>query len=105
MCIEFKVIDQLHHFNVPNTIILFCFYQWNNHGYDIAKLFKSKFGYVSPVWLQVKVSPGGVYYVQGTHDIDKGNSYISNLGICALIKKRIKPSNLELDNKSRLVVL
>jgi len=45
---------------------------WNNHGYDIAKLFKSKFQYVSPVWLQVKVSPGGVYYVQGTHDIDKG---------------------------------
>jgi len=45
---------------------------WNNHGYDIAKLFKSKFGYVSPVWLQVKVSPGGVYYVQGTHDVDKG---------------------------------
>lgn len=45
---------------------------WNNHGYNIAKLFSSKFKIVSPVWLQVKVSPGGSYHVEGLHDVDKG---------------------------------
>ncbi|XP_012935623.1 chitinase domain-containing protein 1 [Aplysia californica] len=45
---------------------------WNNHGYDVAKLFGSKFQYVSPVWLQVKRHPGGAYHIQGTHDVDKG---------------------------------
>ncbi|BFZ17595.1 hypothetical protein BsWGS_20634 [Bradybaena similaris] len=45
---------------------------WNNHGYDVAKLFGSKFNYVSPVWLQIKRQTGGTYVMQGTHDIDKG---------------------------------
>ncbi|XP_013064412.1 chitinase domain-containing protein 1-like [Biomphalaria glabrata] len=45
---------------------------WNNHGYDIAKLFGAKFNYVSPVWLQIKRQPGGAFYIQGTHDVDKG---------------------------------
>ena len=26
---------------------------WNNHGYNVAKIFGSKFSMVSPVWLQV----------------------------------------------------
>ncbi|GFO38355.1 chitinase domain-containing protein 1 [Plakobranchus ocellatus] len=45
---------------------------WNNHGYDVAKLFGSKFKYVSPVWLQVKRNQRGIYSIHGTHDIDKG---------------------------------
>ncbi|GFS20067.1 chitinase domain-containing protein 1 [Elysia marginata] len=45
---------------------------WNNHGYDVAKLFGSKFKYVSPVWLQVKRNSKGIYSIHGTHDIDKG---------------------------------
>ncbi|KAL5015362.1 hypothetical protein ScPMuIL_009632 [Solemya velum] len=45
---------------------------WNNHGYDIAKLFGHKFTYVSPVWLQVKRRPGGSFQVQGAHDVDAG---------------------------------
>ena len=27
--------------------------QWNNHGYDIAKMFAAKFSHVCPVWLQL----------------------------------------------------
>ncbi|RHY34228.1 hypothetical protein DYB25_010297, partial [Aphanomyces astaci] len=26
---------------------------WNNHGYNTAKLFRSKFTYIAPVWYQV----------------------------------------------------
>ena len=52
--------------------------QWNNHGYDVAKLFGSKFKYVSPVWLQVKRNPQGAYSVHGTHDIDKGKTVFQN---------------------------
>lgn len=45
---------------------------WNNHGYDIAKIFSQKFTYVSPVWLQVVRKPSGAFVIQGGHDIDKG---------------------------------
>ncbi|XP_059139701.1 chitinase domain-containing protein 1-like [Physella acuta] len=45
---------------------------WNNHGYDIAKLFGAKFNFVSPVWLQIKRQPGGAFQIHGTHDVDKG---------------------------------
>ncbi|XP_064605249.1 chitinase domain-containing protein 1-like [Liolophura sinensis] len=45
---------------------------WNNHGYDVAKLFGAKFTYVSPVWLQIKRMPGGAFVMQGGHDIDRG---------------------------------
>lgn len=44
---------------------------WNNHGYDVAKTF-GKFTMISPVWLQIKRKPRGMYSVEGTHDIDKG---------------------------------
>jgi chitinase domain-containing protein 1 len=43
---------------------------WNNHGYDVAKIFASKFAMVSPVWLQIKRKPSGTYLMTGTHDID-----------------------------------
>ncbi|XP_067665584.1 chitinase domain-containing protein 1-like [Haliotis asinina] len=45
---------------------------WNNHGYDVGKIFGSKFSYVSPVWLQIKRKPGGAFAMQGSHDVDKG---------------------------------
>ncbi|XP_052765098.1 chitinase domain-containing protein 1-like [Mya arenaria] len=45
---------------------------WNNHGYDVAKIFSRKFTYISPVWLQVRRKPGGVFHITGDHDIDKG---------------------------------
>jgi chitinase domain-containing protein 1 len=45
---------------------------WNSHGYDIAKSFSAKFAYVSPVWLQLVPSQGGLVSIQGGRDIDKG---------------------------------
>ncbi|XP_045477613.1 chitinase domain-containing protein 1 [Harmonia axyridis] len=43
---------------------------WNNHGYDIAKIFGNKFTHISPVWLQVKRNGPLNYELRGTHDID-----------------------------------
>lgn len=45
---------------------------WNNHGYDVAKIFKNKFSHVSPVWLQIIRFGKGRYEVRGGHDIDQG---------------------------------
>lgn len=45
--------------------------QWNNHGYDVAKTFGSKFTHISPVWLQVRRKGKNRYEVTGTHDVDK----------------------------------
>ncbi|KAK7469955.1 hypothetical protein BaRGS_00036059 [Batillaria attramentaria] len=45
---------------------------WNNHGYDVAKMFGRKFTHISPVWLQLKRKPGGAFVIEGGHDIDKG---------------------------------
>ncbi|XP_077990422.1 chitinase domain-containing protein 1-like [Glandiceps talaboti] len=45
---------------------------WNNHGYDVAKIFGNKFTYISPVWLQVKMATENGYFIQGGHDIDQG---------------------------------
>ncbi|GMF17304.1 unnamed protein product [Phytophthora lilii] len=44
---------------------------WNNRGYDWAKQFRSKFTYISPVWLQVREDPEHVPIITGTHDIDR----------------------------------
>jgi chitinase domain-containing protein 1 len=44
---------------------------WNNHGYDVAKIFGPKFTLLSPVWLQVVPEGLGDYVIKGTHDIDK----------------------------------
>jgi len=43
---------------------------WNNHGYDIAKIFNNKFTYVSPVWFQIH--GGQKPHLGGLHDIDEG---------------------------------
>jgi len=62
---------------------------WNNHGYDVAKIFANKFEFISPVWLQVKPTPNRKNYViSGLHDVDqnwmrdvKKNGYTSNVKI------------------------
>jgi len=46
-------------------------FQWNSHGYDVAKWFGAKFTHISPVWLQIKRKPGGAFVIEGGHDIDK----------------------------------
>jgi len=44
---------------------------WNNHGYDVAKMFGPKFTLLSPVWLQVVPEGLRDHVIKGTHDIDK----------------------------------
>lgn len=44
--------------------------QWNNHGYDVAKIFGPKFNMISPVWLQILRRGEGDYEFGGAHDID-----------------------------------
>lgn len=46
--------------------------QWNSHGYDIAKVFGSKFTHISPVWLQLKRRGREMFEVTGLHDVDQG---------------------------------
>jgi chitinase domain-containing protein 1 len=43
---------------------------WNNHGYEVAKLFGKKFSFISPVWLQVRKQAPNAYSLTGTHDVD-----------------------------------
>eukprot|EP00731_Ephydatia_muelleri_P028894 Em0020g538a len=43
---------------------------WNNHGYDTAKWFASKFTHISPVWLQMK-KQGAKFAITGEQDIDQ----------------------------------
>lgn len=45
---------------------------WNNHGYEVAKVFGRKFSFISPVWLQVRKQAPNTYSLTGTHDIDLG---------------------------------
>ncbi|XP_074852097.1 chitinase domain-containing protein 1 isoform X2 [Carettochelys insculpta] len=44
---------------------------WNNHGYDIAKIFGNKFTLISPVWLQVKRRGKERFQFTGLHDADQ----------------------------------
>lgn len=46
--------------------------QWNSHGYEIAKVFGSKFTQISPVWLQLKRRGREMFEVTGLHDVDQG---------------------------------
>ncbi|KAG9290903.1 hypothetical protein G9A89_011053 [Geosiphon pyriformis] len=43
---------------------------WNNHGYDIVKIFKGKFDYVSPVWYNIH-RRSNRYELSGGHDVDQ----------------------------------
>lgn len=45
---------------------------WNNHGYDVAKIWGHKLDLISPVWLQIVRVGTEQYDLRGTHDIDRG---------------------------------
>ncbi|XP_037694701.1 chitinase domain-containing protein 1 [Choloepus didactylus] len=45
---------------------------WNSHGYDVAKVFGSKFTLLSPVWLQLRRRGREMFEVTGLHDVDQG---------------------------------
>uniref|UniRef100_A0A8C6MPI2 Chitinase domain-containing protein 1 n=1 Tax=Mus spicilegus TaxID=10103 RepID=A0A8C6MPI2_MUSSI len=45
---------------------------WNCHGYDVAKVFGSKFTQISPVWLQLKRHGREMFEITGLHDVDQG---------------------------------
>ncbi|XP_058160885.1 chitinase domain-containing protein 1 isoform X1 [Dasypus novemcinctus] len=45
---------------------------WNSHGYDVAKVFGSKFTLVAPVWLQLRRRGREMFEVTGLHDVDQG---------------------------------
>lgn len=68
-------------------------FQWNNHGYDVAKFLGGKFTHVSPVWLQMK-RHAGRNIITGDHDIDQG--WIKD------VRKAGKSSNVKGDEKSVL---
>ena len=44
-------------------------FQWNGHGYEVAKTFARKFDVISPVWFQI-VKDKGKYKINGLHDVD-----------------------------------
>lgn len=54
------------------TLFFWCLFQWNSHGYDIAKIFGNKFTTISPVWLQVKRRGKEKFQFMGLHDADQG---------------------------------
>lgn len=45
---------------------------WNSHGYDVAKIFGTKFDITSPVWLQLLPKKGKAFKIGGLHDVDAG---------------------------------
>ena len=51
---------------------VFSVFQWNNHGYDVAKLFANKLDWVSPVWLRITPTAERSYSLVGVHDVDAG---------------------------------
>lgn len=64
--------------------------QWNNHGYDIAKIFGNKFTHISPVWLQITPQGAEKYLVKGTHDVDKEwMSAVRNAGRERKLKSKV----------------
>lgn len=66
---------------------VFFFFQWNSHGYDIAKMFGSKMTSVSPVWLQLRRRGPETFDVTGLHDHDPGRGPVSQVEavFCALL--------------------
>ncbi|RHZ72251.1 hypothetical protein Glove_243g47 [Diversispora epigaea] len=52
---------------------------WNNHGYDVAKIFKGKFDYISPTWYTVSRRQPKRYDLIGSHDVDQG--WIKNVRV------------------------
>lgn len=58
-------------FFVIDRILKFLYFQWNSHGYDVAKMFGPKFNIISPVWLQIVRKGDLKFEIQGTHDVDE----------------------------------
>lgn len=52
-----------------NASVLAYVTPWNSNGYDMAKLYRDKFTYVSPVWYQLKC--GDNMQLHGRHDVDQ----------------------------------
>ncbi|KAJ3413557.1 Chitinase domain-containing protein 1 [Chytridiales sp. JEL 0842] len=68
--------DFAHARALPDSNTLVYVTPWNNHGYDVAKIFKGKFSHVSPVWYSIKpVRTSGSksrYELHGANDVDQG---------------------------------
>ncbi|KAG8236005.1 hypothetical protein J437_LFUL016370 [Ladona fulva] len=43
---------------------------WNHHGYDVAKIFRGKFSFISPYWLQIEIYADKGYQITGLHNDD-----------------------------------
>jgi len=57
--------------NFPGTTLVYVT-PWNNHGYDVAKIFNKKLDYVSPTWFVVHIDRNLEVSIKGQHDVDKG---------------------------------
>ncbi|KFK30678.1 hypothetical protein AALP_AA6G014100 [Arabis alpina] len=60
--------SSIRHFDYP---VLAYITPWNSKGYDIAKIYNSKFTHLSPVWYDLK-SQGNGLVLEGRHNADKG---------------------------------
>lgn len=67
---------------------------WNNHGYDVAKIWGAKFDLVSPVWLQILRVDEHKYEMKGTQDIDEG--WMKDVRDVGNGKSKSEPSRLNL---------
>ncbi|VVB06872.1 unnamed protein product [Arabis nemorensis] len=63
-----SVNSSTRHYDYP---VLAYITPWNSKGYDIAKIFNSKFTHLSPVWYDLK-SQGNGLVLEGRHNADKG---------------------------------
>ncbi|KAJ4768557.1 Chitinase domain-containing protein 1 [Rhynchospora pubera] len=70
-----RVSENRSHRHFVNPVLAYVT-PWNSKGYDMAKVFNSKFTHISPVWYQLK-SEGNKLILQGQHDVDLG--WISEL--------------------------
>ncbi|KAJ3072370.1 Chitinase domain-containing protein 1 [Podochytrium sp. JEL0797] len=61
-----------HVSNMNNANVLAYITPWNNHGYDIVKMFRGKFTHLAPVWYQLNPdrTRAGSYVLTGDHDVD-----------------------------------
>ncbi|KAI9209211.1 chitinase domain-containing protein 1 [Polychytrium aggregatum] len=85
------------HFKKFSEMTLAYVTPWNNHGYDVVKIFRGKFTHVSPVWYYLKPRPNHQYVLEGGHDYDKGwidevrfFDPIENAGSAAKIVPRVQ---------------
>ncbi|KAI7735313.1 hypothetical protein M8C21_029730 [Ambrosia artemisiifolia] len=70
-----QVVSENGSRHFPNPVLAYVT-PWNSKGYDLAKVFNSKFTHISPVWYDIK-SQGAEFVLEGRHNVDKG--WISDL--------------------------